>query len=218
MLCSRFSTVATSAEICKIIDPLQSSHYTDNNSGTHWCQPFNKLNVVRYLLNDSGINRNWCQQYKRCQPRHPGATMRGTLEMSQGRLTWDWGDKHSRRQTHKEAEEYQRNAAFYRIKRFVEKAIGKEMALSRLPPFLLWPSTSRGRNRKKCPRLHVQRWLESFNEIDMKKAHISPNAPDTRPTDIQCLGANYGYHWPCHQYTGIIIICRKRADTPEKDA
>lgn len=42
-----------------------------------------------------------------------------------------------RRQTLKEAEECQRNAALYRIKWFAEKAIGKEMALSRLPSFLL---------------------------------------------------------------------------------
>ena len=42
-----------------------------------------------------------------------------------------------RKQTLKEAEECERNAALYRIKWFVKKAIGKQTALSRLPSFLL---------------------------------------------------------------------------------
>lgn len=112
---------------------------------------------------------------KKCQPRHPDATLRGTpLEMSHGKLTWYWGDKHCERPTFKEAEECQRNVAFYIIKCFVEKTIGKEMSLSRLPSFFLWPSASRSRNEKKCPSLHVQRCPESFNETDMKWREVIP--------------------------------------------
>lgn len=112
---------------------------------------------------------------KKCQPRHPDATLGGTpLEMSHDRLTWYWDDKHCEGPAFIEAKECQRNVAFYRLKCFVEKAIGKETALTRLPS-LLWPSASRSRNEKKCLNLHVQRCPESFNETDTKwRKVISP--------------------------------------------
>lgn len=135
MSCSWFSTVATCAKIGKTTDPLQSSYYIDN-SEFHWYQPLNKLHVVTHLLTDSRINRNWCQQCRKHQPRHPGATLRGTqLEMSHGRLTWYWGDKHCEGPTLKEAEECQRNVASYRIKLFWKQKVrnGTEQAALLLP-------------------------------------------------------------------------------------